>query len=409
MNKLFSLFLLTIIVLSGCSQYITEKPVEPQIFIDQKNISQTEELSTESQTIPHQQNESQIEKELSFEEKYWKEMIESALKPVNCPSPPERNLPDSYYKGHMIDAHIHIMSIPDAQPGTKIEDLTGDNLGVKFSINNWICMMDYEGTSKALSFFPVWEPITQQSLDVVKKIMEEYPDRFIPFIMPPASDDKIDGSPTVDAKELESMLSIYPGLFKGYGEIGLYERGNGAPGLPPNSQRLTEIYPVIRKHNLVVYFHLGEGQKEAFEEVLEANPDIKFIWHGDQLIQCGSCKNNLDDVEEILSNHPNVYYGVDELYGDVFLINQDTSKEQFLAHFTNYNPLLKKDIATWKKFIEKHPDQVLWDTDRGVGSQWSLDPEVALTLNNYSRAFIGRLKPEVQEKFAYINAEKLFS
>ena len=71
--------------------------------------------------------------------------------------------------------------------------------------------------------------------------------------------------------------------------------------------------------------------------------------------------------------------------------------------------MLGKDLATWKDFIERHPDQVLWGTDRGVGSTWSLDPEVALTLNNYTRAFIGRLDPSVQEKFAYKNAERLFS
>lgn len=276
-------------------------------------------------------------------------------------------------------------------------------------MDEWVCMMDYEGTSKAFAFFPVWEPITQQSLDVVKRTMETYPGRFIPFIMPPSHDDRPDGSSTADAQEMEAMLGISPGLFRGYGEIGLYGHPGGAPALPPNSTRLVEIYPVIRKHNLVVYFHIGEGQKEAFEKALKSNPDINFIWHGDQLIQCGSCKQNLDDVEDILYNHPNVYYGVDELYGDVLLLGPGVTKEEFIAHFNDYSPLLEKDLATWKGFIERHPDQVLWGTDRGVGSVWSLDPEVALTLNNYSRAFIGRLDPEVQEKFAYKNAERLLS
>ena len=238
--------------------------------------------------------------------------------------------------------------------------------------------------------------------------MEKYPGRFIPFIMPPDDDGSVDGFPTVDAQELNEMLSVYPGLFAGYGEIGLYQRPNGAPALPPDSQRLLEIYPIIREHNLIVYFHLGEGQKKAFEKVLDANPDITFIWHGDQLVKYENGRQNLKDVEDILSRHPNVYYGIDELYGDEYLIRPGVKKEEFLEHFDNYEILLKKDLDTWKGFIGRHPDQVLWDTDRGVGATWSLDTDVAITLNNYTRAFIGRLDPSVQEKYAYKNAEKLF-
>lgn len=345
---------------------------------------------------------------LSIEEQHWDWVFDKAFAQIDCPKPPERNLPDSYYKGPMIDTHIHMHSLPDGAPGFPEDYYTGENLGINHSISEWVCMMDYEGTSKALTFFPVWDPIRNESLEAVKRTMEEYPDRFIPFIMPPDDDGAFDGYPTVDSETLLEMLEVYPGLFEGYGEIGLYERNGGAPALPPDSERLTEIYPVIKQHNLVVYFHLGEGQKASWERALEANPDITFIWHGDQLIDCRSCDGTLDDVADILENHPNVYYGVDELYGDINLLREDVTKEEFIAHFANYDPLLEQDLATWKNFIENHSDQVLWGTDRGVGSSWSLDPDVALTLNNYSRAFIGKLSPSVQEKFAYKNAEKLF-
>jgi len=83
------------------------------------------------------------------------------------------------------------------------------------------------------------------------------------------------------------------------------------------------------------------------------------------------------------------------------------TKEEFLAHFKNKEELLGKDIDTWKEFIEKHPDQVLWGTDRGATVLWSMDLEVSVTLSDYGRAFIGRLDPRVQERFAYKNAEKL--
>lgn len=352
-------------------------------------------------------NNTKKEKELSVEEKHWKRVFEKALGPVGCPMPPARNFASSSYQGRMIDAHIHMHSLPDGQAGMPDEFYTGENLGIEYSVAQWVCMMDYEGTKAALAFFAVWDPITKESLDLVYKVKEKYPGRFIPFIMPPDDDGSADGFPTVDAKTLDEMLSVYPGLFVGYGEIGLYGHSGGAAALPPDSPRLMEIYPVIAKHNLLVYFHLGEGQKEAFEKVLTLYPNITFIFHGDQLISCGECDGTLDDVAQILENHPNVYYGVDELYGDVFLLNDQHTKEEFIAHFKNYEPLLEKDLDTWKEFIEKHPNQVLWDTDRGVGSTWSLDPEVALVLNDYSRAFIGRLDPAVQERFAYQNAERV--
>ncbi len=305
----------------------------------------------------------------------------------------------------MFDAHVHFRSIPDGGPGS---EAAGENLGTAYKVAQWTCMLDYEGTRGGLAFFPVWDPIVNESVEVVRRTMQAHPGRFIPFIMPPDDDGSPDGAPTVNATELERMLNVQPGLFRGFGEIGLYARNGGAPALSPDSPRLNAIYPVVRKHGLAVYFHLGEDQDAAFKRVLSANPDISFIFHGDQLIDCATCDGMADRVAEILDNHPNAYYGVDELYGDEFLLRPEVSKDRFIAHFADYAPLLEEDLANWKEFIERHPDQVLWDTDRGVGAPWSLDPDVALTLNDYSRAFIGKLDPAVQEKFAYANAEKIF-
>lgn len=356
-------------------------------------------------------DESEIEDETDYDEEFLDLDTEAVFKKTDCSVPPARNFDWPYYDGPMIDTHLHIASIPD---GEVDEDYEEPLLGFNIGMDDYACMMKYENTSKAFAFFPVWEPIIPQQLEVVNITMDKYPGQFVPFIMPPDSDDSPDGFPTVTADKLEEMLEKYPGLFKGYGEIGLYERGDhggpkGAPELPPDSQRLQEIYPIIRKHNLMIYFHLGEGQKKSFEKVLDENPDLTFIWHGDQLIPYEDGGQDLSDVEEILSEHPNVYYGVDELYGDVWLLNPDASKEDFLAHFKDYKPLLKKDLDTWKGFIGRHPDQVIWGSDRGVSTVWSVDEEVAFTLNNYTRTFIGRLDPSVQEKFAYKNAEKLIA
>ncbi|MBI4092671.1 MAG: amidohydrolase family protein [Candidatus Kerfeldbacteria bacterium] len=331
--------------------------------------------------------------------------VEAAFKAVDCDVKP-RVFPAGAYTGPLYDMHVHIASIPDGPPGDNVEPGEGLALGVNTSIEDYLCMLNVEGTAKALAFFPVWEPV-KPMLEVVKRTMDKYADRFIPFIMPPANDGSPTGFPTVTAAELTEMLKVHPALFQGYGEIGLYARDDGAPELPPDSERLMQIYPVVREYNLLVYFHLGQGQKEAYERVLEQNPDIAFIFHGDQLVEDAGGGDNLQLIDEILTKYSNVYYGIDELYGDVFLMREGVSKETFLAHFKNPEPLLEKDLKTWKWFIEKHPDRVLWDTDRGGSVRWALDPDLAIVLNDYSRMFIGRLDPAVQEKFVYQNAERL--
>ncbi|HLC49718.1 MAG TPA: amidohydrolase family protein [Candidatus Andersenbacteria bacterium] len=309
------------------------------------------------------------------------------------------------YTGTLIDTHIHLPDdqmewlVPFRQPRT---------------ISDYVCTFTQEGTSRVFAFFPIYPGLKNQQFAIVQAVTEKYPNLFVPFIMPPDNDDSPDGFPTVSADVLASLLDKAPRLFAGYGEIGLYERGDhggskGAPALLPDSPRMQAIYPVVREHNLLVYVHLGEGQQASFERAVAAHPDISFIFHGDQLVQYENGVQNLTALDEILSRHPNVYYGVDELYGDKWLLQPEVSKEEFLAHFENYEELLDKDVATWKAFIERNSNQVLWGTDRGWFGGWALDPEVGVYLTRYARAFITRLPPAVQEKFAYKNAERLLS
>lgn len=340
----------------------------------------------------------------------WEDKVERALAPTDCVSAPQKRYGNLRYGGPLIDAHYHIPNFDSPPPWKRNSGrpYLGDNI----TIGDIACTIRQEGTRKVFAFFPVFpEGHTQEFLDLAKGAMEQHPDIFVPFIMPPERDNDPDGYPTVDATVFNEMLSVYPGLFQGYGEIGLYARGDhggpkGAPALPPDSPRLLAIYPLVRQHNLAVYFHLGEGQQESFERVVAANPDINFIWHGDQLIPYENGVQNLAQIEDIISRHRNVYYGVDELYGDKWMIRPEVTKEEFLAHLENYETLLEQDLITWKGIIERHPDQFMWDTDRSPQVLWSHDPAVGQALTGYARAFIARLSPAVQEKFAYKNAER---
>ena len=109
-------------------------------------------------------------------------------------------------------------------------------------------------------------------------------------------------------------------------------------------------------------------------------------------------------ITDVLDGHPNAYYSLDANMFTV-LYNVD-SKEEFLTEFrADFNILLEENIDKWKDEIEARPDRFVGGTDRG--NTWHFDPEVGAILLEFSGAFIGSLDPEVQEKFAYKNAERL--
>ena len=131
------------------------------------------------------------------------------------------------------------------------------------------------------------------------------------------------------------------------------------------------------------------------------NPDLSFLVHGEEIE---------DAIGDIMERYPNTYYTVNELHGRQYLLRPGETKESFLAALEDYEPLIEKDLATWQDLIEAYPDRFMWGTDRGgTAGVWTYDPDVGQMLVEYSRAFIGRLDPDVQERFAYKNIEALLS
>ncbi|MBI4407499.1 MAG: amidohydrolase family protein [Candidatus Kerfeldbacteria bacterium] len=294
---------------------------------------------------------------------------------------------DDAYTGILIDTHFHIPQTVDAA-GKQPE------LGKNITLAEIACTLKAEGTKSVFAFFPVYEDFDYEIfIKEARRAEANYPKRFVPFLMPPTSDDD---PPTANAKTLKQMLNSAPGLFQGYGEIGLYSFNDG-PQYPPTAQIFKNIYPVVRNHNLMVYFHPGQEQSEEFAQTLAAHPNINFIVHGDQIQPY---------IDELMNNYDNIYYSVDMLYGDQYLLRPEVTKQEFLDAVADTDTLLQIDWATWKPLIEAHPTRFMWSTDRG-DAVWTFDQEVGETLANHARAFIAGLDPAAQELFAYKNARRL--
>ena len=330
----------------------------------------------------------------------WEQRVEDAFAAPDCPAVQTRTVDPSYYSGPLIDTHFHIPHIPDS-PARPLDSLHNSKplLGRNVYLGDLVCTLEHEGTAKVFAFFPVWPEIDSRfALEVASRTMQLHPELFAPFLMPPGPDDV---PPTADADTFSGMLAYTPGLFQGYGEIGLYELGRRrkASDYPPDAPILLEIYSIVREHDLIVYLHPGWGHEDGLERVLAEHPDIDFIVHGEQIEPV---------IGNLMAEYANVYFTVNNLYGDQYLLNTRESKESFLAALGDYEPLIETDLANWMRLIEEHPDRFLWGTDRG-DAVWTFDREVGRTLADYGRAFIGRLDPAVQERFAYGNAQRLVS
>ena len=347
-------------------------------------------------------------------EQMWNQRVEQAFASSDCPTATERELEESDYRGPLIDTHFHMSHLWDAPLGADADGgsyerdlLAGDFptdlpvLGKNITMTQIACRFEREGTDSVFAFFFVESGRPGQlrpSLEVVRRTMETYPSQFVPFIMTPCCDEL---SPTVDADTLSEFLNIYPGLFQGYGEIPLYDfvGARQAEEYPPDGPIVLGAYKVARKHKLVVYLHPGEGHQESLERVLEQHSDINFIVHGEE---------TEGNIGNLMGKHSNIYYSINELHARKYLLRGGGNKSRFLETLTDYETLIEQDLATWQKLIEAYPDRFMWATDRGnTAGLWTYDADVGQLLVDYARAFIGRLDPSVQEKFAYMNVQEL--
>ena len=326
-------------------------------------------------------------------------------------------LGDSDYQGPLIDTHFHLSPLWDAPlaadrdgGGYEREVLRGDFprdapiLGKNHTMTEIACRLEREGTDSVHAFFLVESERPGQlrpSLDVVRRTMELYPTRFVPFIQPLCCNETV---PTVDAKTLSEYLEIYPALFRGIGEIVLYDQpreggGRKAEDWPPDAPYLLDIYQVARKHNLVLWLHPGDGHQDSLERVLEQHPDLSFIVHGEE---------TEGNIANLMEKYSNIFFAVNDLHGKEYPLREGESKSRFLGIVKDIEPLIERDLATWQGLIEAYPDRFMWATDRGnKAGLWSYDANVGEILVDYARAFIGRLDPAVQEGFAYKNAQRL--
>jgi len=190
--------------------------------------------------------------------------------------------------------------------------------------------------------------------------------------------------------------------FRGIGEIHTeYPQTDSYDGMRLIDPGMLELYDYAAENSLIVMIHPQESDIKDLRVALAHNTKTIFLLHG------------LERAEKFLptlfQEYDNLYFSIDSnLLEDYTLAHQGMTKEKFLNNLQSnemYYKILVSSLQHWKPLIEAYPDRMMWGTD--ALWSWHFEDEVYGEIAWFGRAFIGGLSPEVQEKFAYKNAEKL--
>jgi Amidohydrolase len=200
------------------------------------------------------------------------------------------------------------------------------------------------------------------------KLYQKDPARIVPILRPYRTREDMGHwwqDPSV-IPYLESRLALK--VHKGIGEFHLYGGQVGTPVI----KRLTEI--VLREG---IYLH-AHSDEVAIVELFTLEPQLKVIWAH------AGMSSGPQAVGALLDRYPN-------LWVDLAIRNGDVAPGGTLD-------------PGWRAVFLRHPDRFLAGTDTWVTSRWeSLPGSVAEV-----RAYLKQLPPDVAEKIAYKNAERLF-
>lgn len=304
---------------------------------------------------------------------------------------------EKYYAGQLIDSHVHMpvsskmVSTVAIRSGFKGMPAYDSRLNIDYLT----CLFDSEGIAQTFGFHIIPNMVTDASLDTVRLLQERYGDKYAHFYMPTQL-----GSLNPSPEKVDEILTENP-FFKGYGEVKFDFSEINNEGI--EDPQYLEAYALAEKHGLAIMMHPAPNHKEAVIRLLKKHPNVNFLFHGSNELKSW--------MDEILSDYKNAHYSLDANLVDLFgwepkHFNEGVAKQEFMAYMdSNFDKKLQEDVLQWKSFIEKHPDQMTWGTDRWYN--WHFDEDVGALLEEFGRAFIAELDPSVQEKFAYKNAQKL--
>ena len=244
----------------------------------------------------------------------------------------------------------------------------------------------YQGDDAPLYWYSATDVIVAEA---VKALPEARRERVHPFLAGFNPNDK-----NADA-HIERMLDLYPGLFKGIGEV--FTRHDDLTAMVlgdaprANSEAMMRVYRLAARHGLPVVLHANltsvrERQplyREEIDEALDANPDTTIIWaHAGTSAAINRFQGELgfllEAVSGLMQTHANLYidlsWSVLEHMLDEDGRLDDGWRELVLAHPTRF--MLGSDLVgrfgslgekfeQYRPLLDALPEAVAHDLARG--------------------------------------------
>jgi predicted TIM-barrel fold metal-dependent hydrolase len=212
----------------------------------------------------------------------------------------------------------------------------------------------YQGDDAPLYWYSATDVLVAEA---IRRLPAAQQRRFKPFLSGFNPNDK-----NADA-HIERMLALYPGFWKGIGEV--FTRHDDLTALiqgevpRSNNEALARVYRLAAKHDLPVLLHsnltsVREREPlylEELEEALSKHPKTRFLWaHAGTSAELNRAQGKLaslrETVEDLLARHDNLWIDLSWSVLDPYILDADG-----------------KPRAAWIALIEAHPDRFVIGSD----------------------------------------------
>ncbi len=275
----------------------------------------------------------------------------------------------------------------------------------------FLSYFDRGGVRWAIGFYPFPADRTSRLGSLAEQIIKGVASRIIPLLQP----SNADWSELAAGKFTEAVLRQYlqpQGPCQGVGEVPFYK--TPLQGLALNDPIMQTIYQVVNETKSIVMLHFSNpkdgghpSELAEAEAAIKKYPDAIFLLHS---------MNTIDMITQLMTKYPNVYYSMDFASAyyrgpGVSLYPADPNLDNaasFLAgvNRTDMNSIVERNLRDLAPLLQKYPDRIFWGTD--LDAPWHYEEAVTDMVLRISRLFIGRLPADVQEKYAFQNAQRVF-
>lgn len=212
----------------------------------------------------------------------------------------------------------------------------------------------YQGDDAPLYWYSATDVLVAEA---VRRLPRAQQRRFLPFLSGFNPNDK-----NADA-HIERMLALYPGFWKGIGEV--FTRHDDLTAMiqgeapRANNEAMFRIYRLAARHDLPILLHsnltsVREREPlylEELEEALSKNPNTRFLWaHAGTSAELHRAQGKLtflrETLEDLLARHDNLWIDLSWSVLEPYILDADG-----------------KPRERWLRLIEAHPDRFVIGSD----------------------------------------------